>query len=136
MKAIRALTPKTLVAIGGITRDNAVTCWNAGADSVADHRPISTRTLAPNKRCETRITEWHKTSHFRKRPRPPLDATTLVMGSMIGSGIFIVSGDVARQVQSPGLLMVCWLVAATLTVVAALSYGELTPPPCRTPAGQ
>jgi APA family basic amino acid/polyamine antiporter len=54
-----------------------------------------------------------------------LDATTLVMGSMIGSGIFIVSADVARQVKSPGLLIVCWLLAAMLTVVAALSYGEL-----------
>lgn len=54
-----------------------------------------------------------------------LDATTLVMGSMIGSGIFIVSSDVARQVQSPGLLIVCWLLAALLTIVAALSYGEL-----------
>jgi len=54
-----------------------------------------------------------------------LDATTLVIGSMIGSGIFIVSADVARQVKSPGLLMVCWLVGALLTIIAALSYGEL-----------
>ena len=53
------------------------------------------------------------------------DATTLVMGSMIGSGIFIVSADVAREVKSPGLLIVCWVLAALLTVVAALSYGEL-----------
>src|SRR5271168_1778790 len=52
-------------------------------------------------------------------------ATTLVMGSMIGSGIFIVSADVSRQVKSPGLLMVCWGVAAALTLIAALSYGEL-----------
>src|SRR5882724_1572315 len=52
-------------------------------------------------------------------------ATTLVMGSMIGSGIFIVSADVARQVKSPGLLIVCWLLGAMLTIVAALSYGEL-----------
>ena len=52
-------------------------------------------------------------------------ATTLVMGSMIGSGIFIVSADVARQVQSPGLLIVCWLLGAALTIIAALSYGEL-----------
>ena len=51
------------------------------------------------------------------------DATTLVMGSMIGSGIFIVSAEVARQVKSPGLLMLCWLIAAALTIVAALSYG-------------
>jgi APA family basic amino acid/polyamine antiporter len=53
------------------------------------------------------------------------DATTLVMGSMIGSGIFIVSSDVARQVKSPGLLMICWILAAVMTIIAALSYGEL-----------
>jgi APA family basic amino acid/polyamine antiporter len=52
-------------------------------------------------------------------------ATTLVMGSMIGSGIYIVSADVARQVKSPGLLIVCWVLGALLTIVAALSYGEL-----------
>jgi basic amino acid/polyamine antiporter, APA family len=54
-----------------------------------------------------------------------VSATTLVMGSMIGSGIFIVSADVARQVKSPGLLILCWLIGAALTVIAALSYGEL-----------
>jgi len=52
-------------------------------------------------------------------------ATTLVMGSMIGSGIFIVSSDVARQVKSPSLLILCWLIGAALTIIAALSYGEL-----------
>jgi APA family basic amino acid/polyamine antiporter len=54
-----------------------------------------------------------------------LDATTLVMGSMIGSGIFIVSADIARQTQSPGLMIVTWIVAAALTMIAALTYGEL-----------
>src|SRR5436309_5664094 len=54
-----------------------------------------------------------------------LDATTLVMGSMIGSGIFIVAADITRQTQSPGLLIVTWIVAASLTLIAALSYGEL-----------
>src|ERR1700675_3698526 len=54
-----------------------------------------------------------------------LDATTLVMGSMVGSGIFIVSADIAKQTQSPGLLIVTWVVAAALTLIAALSYGEL-----------
>ena len=54
-----------------------------------------------------------------------LDATTIVMGSMIGSGIFIVSADIARQVQSPGLMIVTWVVTAVLTLIAALSYGEL-----------
>jgi basic amino acid/polyamine antiporter, APA family len=54
-----------------------------------------------------------------------LDSTTIVMGSMIGSGIFIVSADIARQVQSPGLLLMTWVVTAVLTIIAALSYGEL-----------
>ncbi|MGH9659475.1 MAG: amino acid permease, partial [Bryobacteraceae bacterium] len=54
-----------------------------------------------------------------------LDGTMLVMGSMIGSGIFIVSADIARQVASPGLLIVVWLLATVLTMVAALCYGEL-----------
>ncbi|HET8549371.1 MAG TPA: amino acid permease [Bryobacteraceae bacterium] len=54
-----------------------------------------------------------------------LDATTLVMGSMIGSGIFIVSADIARQVQAPGLMIATWIVTAVMTIIAALSYGEL-----------
>jgi len=54
-----------------------------------------------------------------------LDATTLVIGSMIGSGIFIVAADIARQVQSPGLLILTWVITAALTMTAALSYGEL-----------
>ncbi|MBZ5577162.1 MAG: amino acid permease [Acidobacteriia bacterium] len=54
-----------------------------------------------------------------------LDSTTLVMGSMIGSGIFIVAADISRQVNSPGLLLVTWLVTAAMTMTAALSYGEL-----------
>jgi APA family basic amino acid/polyamine antiporter len=44
---------------------------------------------------------------------------------MIGSGVFIVAADIARQVQSPGLLMLTWFATAALTLVAALSYGEL-----------
>ncbi|MBM3773757.1 MAG: amino acid permease, partial [Acidobacteria bacterium] len=54
-----------------------------------------------------------------------VDATTLVMGSMIGSGVFIVAADIARQVNSAGLLLATWVVAGTLTMIAALSYGEL-----------
>lgn len=54
-----------------------------------------------------------------------LDATTIVMGSMIGSGVFIVSADIARQVQSPGLLLLVWIITAAMTTIAALSYGEL-----------
>ncbi len=54
-----------------------------------------------------------------------VDATTLVMGSMIGSGVFIVAADISRQTQSPGLVMATWFVTAALTLIAALSYGEL-----------
>jgi APA family basic amino acid/polyamine antiporter len=54
-----------------------------------------------------------------------MDATTLVVGSMIGSGIFIVSADMARQLNSPGLLLLTWMATAVLTLIAALSYGEL-----------
>jgi basic amino acid/polyamine antiporter, APA family len=54
-----------------------------------------------------------------------LDSTMLVAGSMIGSGIFLVSAVIARQVGSPGWLMVVWLVTGVLTLMAALSYGEL-----------
>src|SRR5438128_4232197 len=52
-------------------------------------------------------------------------ATTLVMGSMIGSGIFIVSADIARLTNSPALLIAAWLVTGFMTIVGALSYGEL-----------
>jgi basic amino acid/polyamine antiporter, APA family len=54
-----------------------------------------------------------------------LDSTMIVAGSMIGSGIFIVSADIARQVGSPGWLLVVWIITGLLTVGAALSYGEL-----------
>ncbi|HXK61803.1 MAG TPA: amino acid permease [Acidobacteriota bacterium] len=54
-----------------------------------------------------------------------LDCTMIVAGSMIGSGIFIVSADMARQLGSPGWLLLAWLFTGLLTLAAALSYGEL-----------
>ncbi len=54
-----------------------------------------------------------------------LDSTMIVAGSMIGSGIFIVSADIAREVGSPGWLLVVWLITGLLTMAAALSYCEL-----------
>jgi APA family basic amino acid/polyamine antiporter len=54
-----------------------------------------------------------------------LDSTMLVAGSMIGSGIFIVSSIIGRQVGAPGWLLVVWIVTGLLTLMAALSYGEL-----------
>jgi basic amino acid/polyamine antiporter, APA family len=53
------------------------------------------------------------------------DSTMIVAGSMIGSGIFIVSADIARQVQSPGLLLTVWVATGVMTMIGALSYGEL-----------
>lgn len=55
-----------------------------------------------------------------------LDATMIVAGSMIGSGIFIVSADITRNVGSTGWLMVVWLITGFMTIAAALSYGELS----------
>src|SRR3954463_5575767 len=54
-----------------------------------------------------------------------LDSTMLVAGSMIGSGVVIVLSIIARQVGSPGWLLVVWVVTGLLTLMAALSYGEL-----------
>ncbi len=54
-----------------------------------------------------------------------LDSTMIVAGSMIGSGIFIVSADIARLVGSAGWLIMVWVVTGLLTLAAALSYGEL-----------
>ena len=53
------------------------------------------------------------------------DATAVVVGSMIGSGIFIVSADMARNLGSPGWLLVAWAITGVLTVTGALAYGEL-----------
>ena len=53
------------------------------------------------------------------------DATMVVAGSMIGSGIFLVSADMSRVLGSPGWLLVAWLVTGVLTVAGALCYGEL-----------
>ncbi|GAC1420186.1 MAG: amino acid permease [Flavisolibacter sp.] len=61
-----------------------------------------------------------------KRSLGLLDATMIVAGSMIGSGIFIVSADIARNVGSAGWLIAVWLITGFMTITAALSYGELS----------
>jgi basic amino acid/polyamine antiporter, APA family len=53
------------------------------------------------------------------------DSTMIVVGAMIGSGIFIVSADMSRNIGSPGWLLGAWVVTGALTIVGALSYGEL-----------
>lgn len=55
-----------------------------------------------------------------------LDATMIVAGSMIGSGIFIVGADITRNVGSAGWLIVVWLITGFMTITAAVSYGELS----------
>ncbi len=61
-----------------------------------------------------------------KRELGLFDGTMLVVGSMIGSGIFIVSADITRQVGSAGWLILIWVLTAVITMVAAVSYGELS----------
>lgn len=53
------------------------------------------------------------------------DSAAIIMGSMVGSGIFIVSADIARNVGSPGWMLVVWAITGVMTVLAAISYGEL-----------
>jgi APA family basic amino acid/polyamine antiporter len=72
--------------------------------------------------------DWDRHTHQDKDLVKGLgltSATMLVMGSMIGSGIFIVSAEISREVNSPALLIGAWLVTGFLTIVGALTYGEL-----------
>src|SRR5450759_2784385 len=64
-------------------------------------------------------------SHFLKKKVNLFDGIAFVAGPMIGSGIFIVSADIARSVGSPGWLLVVWLITGLITIIGALSYGEL-----------
>src|ERR1700723_2054380 len=52
-------------------------------------------------------------------------STAIVAGSMIGSGIFLVDADIARGTNSPALFLAAWVVTAVMTMIGALSYGEL-----------
>jgi len=67
---------------------------------------------------ETAKSEFKKSLGF-------IDSTALVAGSMIGSGIFIVSADIARNVGAPGWMLIVWIITGIMTIFAALSYGEL-----------
>ena len=77
---------------------------------------------------QTPASDWDIHSHQDKELVKALgltSSTMLVMGSMIGSGIFIVSAEISREVNSPALLIGAWLVTGFMTIVGALSYGEL-----------
>src|SRR5450755_2723466 len=74
------------------------------------------------------VSDWERHTHQDKELVKGLgltSATMLVMGSMIGSGIFIVSAEISREVTSPALLIGAWLITGFLTIVGALTYGEL-----------
>jgi APA family basic amino acid/polyamine antiporter len=64
-------------------------------------------------------------NHLLQKRVNLFDGISIVAGAMIGSGIFIVSADIARNVGSPGWLMIVWLITGVITVIGALSYGEL-----------
>src|SRR3954447_6625233 len=89
-------------------------------------RDVSTTLKAPNP--AQVASDWEIHTHQDRELVKGLgltSATMLVMGSMIGSGIFIVSAEIAREVDSPALLIGAWLVTGFMTIVGALSYGEL-----------
>ena len=86
---------------------------------------MSTYTKQP---AQAATSDWDIHSHQDKELVKALgltSATMLVMGSMIGSGIFIVSAEISREVNSPALLIGAWLVTGFMTIVGALCYGEL-----------
>ena len=64
-------------------------------------------------------------NHLFQKRVTLFDGISIVAGAMIGSGIFIVSADIARNVGSPGWLLVVWLIAGIMTLIGAISYGEL-----------
>lgn len=73
----------------------------------------------------TEVADFRETREGFIRGLGLLDSTMIVAGSMIGSGIFIVSADIARQTGSAGGLLLTWIITGVLTIFAALSYGEL-----------
>jgi len=64
-------------------------------------------------------------NHLLQKRVNLFDGISIVVGAMIGSGIFIVSADIARNVGSPGWLLVVWLITGIITLIGAISYGEL-----------
>jgi len=149
IRAARRLTNKPIVAIGGITLERVAEVIAAGADSVAvisdilrAPDPQSAHALSSN--CWKAQTMLHRVRQngmadtaipvreeaIRSeagfvRAIGLFDGTMIVVGSMIGSGIFIVAADITRQTGSAGGLLLTWILTGVLTLSAALSYGEL-----------
>jgi len=83
-------------------------------------RSVMTSGIAP-----TATTDAPSTQSEFVKAMSLTDATMLVAGSMIGSGIFIVSADIARKVESPLYLVLAWILTGVITLLGALAYGEL-----------
>lgn len=81
--------------------------------------------MPPFRVAEPAPVKTQNASEFR-RGLGLFDSTMLVVGVMIGSGIFIVSAEMAREIGSPGWLLAAWVIAGALTIAGALSYGELS----------
>jgi APA family basic amino acid/polyamine antiporter len=90
----------------------------ANGPSSGVNRSPQSAVLSPQSSATVLDTEFHRGLGL-------YDSTMVVVGSMIGSGIFIVSADMGRNIGSPGWLLGAWLLTGILTVVGALSYGEL-----------
>src|SRR5260370_11731273 len=78
-----------------------------------------------NRVCEVRKIKTLMESNGLKPGLTLFDSATIIAGSMIGSGIFIVSADIVRQMGSPAGLLMVWLVSGLMTIAGALAYGEL-----------
>jgi basic amino acid/polyamine antiporter, APA family len=109
----------------GLANDQRLTTNDAvrGNDRIRSHFLSTPTTTQPST-----ASDWELHSHQDKELVQVLgltSSTMLVIGSMIGSGIFIVSSEIGREVGSPALLIGAWVVTGIMTIVAALSYGEL-----------
>jgi APA family basic amino acid/polyamine antiporter len=117
----------SLVVLSVLLRSKAYRCHlidqRLTTDAIRFGGFLSTSTTPP-----PTSSDWEIHSHQDQELVKGLgltSATMLVMGSMIGSGIFIVSAEISREVGSPALLIGAWAVTGFMTIVAALSYGEL-----------
>src|SRR5215218_3632018 len=97
---------------------------NTNALQFVSYPPKQTRMQAQTTTTAPSIPVSEDTSF--KRSLGLLDATMIVAGSMIGSGIFIVSADMLKDLGSAGWLIAAWLITGFMTLTAALSYGELS----------
>src|SRR5215468_10659017 len=91
--------------------------------SNADTPALGTRKVSEKESATSKVTAPSEGGFVRAIGL--FDGTMIVVGSMIGSGIFIVAAEISRQTGSPAGLLLTWIITGLLTISAALSYGEL-----------